>query len=246
MHYVMSDIHGRYDLFLRMLEQISFSGNDTLYLLGDLIDRGPDGIKLLQDVMERPNVIPFLGNHEDMFYRVIRKIGKSCTADERSELMETLLVWTQYNGGDVTWAGYRALSLAQRAAILAYLETFTVYDEVRVGENTFLLAHAGVGAWEPEKDPNGCTLRDFLWAETDYDRVYYKDKYLITGHTPTGMIDPAFTGRIIRKNNHIALDCGAVFCGTLGCLCLETMEEIYVSSDDVRPSASEAATDVRI
>lgn len=58
------------------------------------------------------------------------------------------------------------------------------------------------------------------------------------------MIDPAFTGRIIRKNNHIALDCGAVFCGTLGCLCLETMEEIYVSSDDVRPSASEAATDL--
>lgn len=244
MHYVMSDIHGRHDLFLRMLEQISFSENDTLYLLGDLIDRGPDGIKLLQDVMDRPNVIPFLGNHEDMFYRVIRKIGKSCTAEERSELMEALFVWTRYNGGDVTWADYRALSPAQRAAILDYLETFTVYDEVRVGENTFLLAHAGVGAWEPEKDPESCTLHDFLWAETDYDRVYYKDKYLITGHTPTGMIDPALTGRIIRKNNHIALDCGAVFCGTLGCLCLETMEEIYVSSDDVRPSASEAAIDL--
>lgn len=244
MHYVMSDIHGRYDLFLRMLEQISFSENDTLYLLGDLIDRGPDGIKLLQDVMDWPNVIPFLGNHEDMFYRVIRKIGKSCTEGEHSELTETLFVWTQYNGGDVTWADYRTLPAEQQAAIRAYLETFTVYDELRVGENTFLLAHAGVGAWAPEKDPEVCSLHDFLWAETDYDRVYYKDKYLITGHTPTGMIDPAFTGRIIRKNNHIALDCGAVFCGTLGCLCLETMEEIYVSSDDVRPSASEAATDL--
>ena len=39
MHYVMSDLHGRYDLFLRMLEKISFSNCDTLYLLGDLIDR---------------------------------------------------------------------------------------------------------------------------------------------------------------------------------------------------------------
>ena len=76
MHYVMSDLHGRYDLFQRMLEKISFSACDTLYLLGDLIDRGPDGIQLIQDVMKRPNVIPFLGNHEDMFYRVIRKIGK--------------------------------------------------------------------------------------------------------------------------------------------------------------------------
>ena len=76
MHYVMSDLHGRYDLFLRMLEKISFSACDTLYLLGDLIDRGPDGIQLIRDMMKRPNVIPFLGNHEDMFYRVIRNIGK--------------------------------------------------------------------------------------------------------------------------------------------------------------------------
>ncbi len=243
MHYVMSDNHGRYDLFLRMLEQISFSENDTLYLLGDLIDRGPDGINLLQDVMDRPNVIPFLGNHEDMFYRIIRKIGKSCTADERSELMEALFVWTRYNGGDVTWAGYRALSPAQRAAILDYLETFTVYDEVRVGENTFLLAHAGVGAWEPEKDPESCTLHDFLWGETDYGKVYYKNKYLLTGHTPTGLIDPACAGRIIRKNNHIAVDCGAAFVGTLGCICLETLEEHYVSSGG-RPPASEASTDM--
>ena len=244
MHYVMSDIHGRYDLFLQMLEQISFSEKDTLYLLGDLIDRGPDGIKLLQDVMNRPNVIPFLGNHEDMFYRVIRKIGKYCTADEHSALTETLFVWTQCNGGNVTWKNYCALSSEQRAAILAWLETFTVYDEVRVGENTFLLAHAGVGAWKPEKDPNSCTLHDFLWEEIDYDRVYYKDKYLVTGHTPTGLIDPASSGRIIRKNNHIAIDCGAAFVGTLGCFCLETLEEIYVSSDNNRPSASEASTDM--
>ena len=229
MHYVMSDLHGRYDLFLRMLEKISFSACDTLYLLGDLIDRGPDGIQLIQDVMKRPNVIPFLGNHEDMFYRVIRKIGKPCTSDERSELTNTLFVWTQCNGGSVTWKDYCALSAEQRAAILAWLETFTVYDEVCVGGNTFFLAHAGVGAWEPEKDPNSCTLHDFLWGKTDYDRVYYRDKYLVTGHTPTGLIDPACSGRIIRKNNNIIIDCGAVFTGTLGCICLETMGETYVS-----------------
>ena len=179
-----------------------------------------------------------------MFYRVIRKIGKPCTADERSELINTLLVWTQYNGGDVTWSDFRALSAEQQSAILTCLETFTVYDEVCVGENTFLLAHAGVGAWEPEKDPNDCTLHDFLWGETDYERVYYRNKYLITGHTPTGLIDPACSSRIIRRNNHIAIDCGAAFVGTLGCFCLETMEEIYVSSDNGKLPASEAATDM--
>ena len=231
MHYVMSDIHGRYDLFLQMLEKIRFSGEDTLYLLGDVIDRGPDGIKLLLDVMKRSNVIPFLGNHEDMFYRVIRKLGKPCTPEEKTAVTETMSNWVVNNGGNTTWASYRALTEPERKAILEYLESFTVYQEVEVGGTVFLLSHAGVGAWTPEKDPEDCSLHDFLWGETDYDRVYYKDKYLVTGHTPTGLIDPAFTGKIIRKNNHIAIDCGAVFVGTLGCFCLETMEEIYVTQE---------------
>ncbi len=58
------------------------------------------------------------------------------------------------------------------------------------------------------------------------------NKYLVTGHTPTERIDPAFTGRITQKNNYIAIDCGAAFCGMLSCFCLETREEIYVCSGD--------------
>lgn len=228
MHYVMSDLHGCYDLFLQMLEEISFSEQDTLYLLGDMIDRGPDGIRLMQDVMARSNVVPFLGNHEDMFYRVIRRLGTSVDAAERSMIRKTFINWVAYNGGSVTWNSFRSLSPEQQAAILRYLETFTVCDEISAGGNTFLLAHAGVGAFAPEKDPDDCTLHDFLWEKTDYDKLYYRNKYLVTGHTPTGLIDPAYSGRIIQKNHHIAIDCGAVFTGSLGCFCLETMEASYV------------------
>ena len=236
MHYVMSDLHGCYDLFLRMLEQIRFSQDDTLYLLGDMIDRGPDGIKILLDVMGRPNVLPFLGNHEDMFWQVIRKIGKQCSVSERAELARTLYVWTQLNGGEKTWADFRALPEEKRESILCYLETFTVYDEVEVNGNVFLLSHAGVGAWAQEKDPESCTLHDFLWGETDYEKVYYHNKYLVTGHTPTGLIDPDCSGRIIRKNNHIAIDCGAVYRGTLGCFCLDTMKDVYIASGSKPPA----------
>ena len=51
---------------------------------------------------------------------------------------------------------------------------------------------------------------------------------IVTGHTPTGFIDPEYTGQIWKGNNHIAIDCGAVFGNPLGCICLDTMEEIYV------------------
>lgn len=63
MHYVCSDIHGRYDRYTALLEHIDLN-NDTLYILGDMIDRGPDGVKLLLDMASRSNVVPILGNHE--------------------------------------------------------------------------------------------------------------------------------------------------------------------------------------
>lgn len=34
--------------------------------------------------------------------------------------------------------------------------------------------------------------------------------------------------RMASQNRHIALDCGAVFGNTLGCICLDTGEEFYV------------------
>ena len=63
-HYVMGDIHGEADRFHAMLKIIQFSEDDILILLGDVIDRGPDGISLLLEIMEMPNVIMVLGNHE--------------------------------------------------------------------------------------------------------------------------------------------------------------------------------------
>ena len=40
-HYVVSDIHGEDDRFHAMLQKINFSKEDTLYILGDVVDRGP-------------------------------------------------------------------------------------------------------------------------------------------------------------------------------------------------------------
>ncbi len=35
-------------------------------------------------------------------------------------------------------------------------------------------------------------------------------------------------GEIYKCDNHIAMDCGAVFDKPLGCICLDTLEEYYV------------------
>ena len=62
----MSDIHGQKQRFDSVMKQINLQSEDTLYVLGDVIDRSPDGIRILRQVMAMPNVKMFLGNHELM------------------------------------------------------------------------------------------------------------------------------------------------------------------------------------
>ena len=51
MIYVMSDIHGQKRRFDSVMEQINLQPEDTLYILGDVIDRNPDGIRILRQIM---------------------------------------------------------------------------------------------------------------------------------------------------------------------------------------------------
>lgn len=51
MIYVLSDIHGNKENFDSILEKINLRMEDSLYILGDVIDRYPYGIQLLQQIM---------------------------------------------------------------------------------------------------------------------------------------------------------------------------------------------------
>ena len=80
MIYVMSDIHGNSKRFDSVLKQINLQPEDTLYILGDVVDRYPDGIRILRRIMKMPNVKMLLGNHEYMMlestvYKGLHRVG---------------------------------------------------------------------------------------------------------------------------------------------------------------------------
>ena len=56
MIYCMSDIHGELDRFKAMLDLINFSSDDTLYIIGDVIDRHPGGVEILKIIKDTPNM----------------------------------------------------------------------------------------------------------------------------------------------------------------------------------------------
>ena len=237
-NYVIADIHGQYDMYRKMLEKIHFSDEDMLYVLGDVVDRGSHPIKVILDLMQRPNVVCLAGNHEYMMLKCMKFLIREITEEsvmelqENPEQMEALTDWL-LNGAESTMAEFRALSVEVRKQVSDYLMELDLYEEVEAAGKSYLLVHAGLGDFDPEKPIWEYEIYDLVWKRPDYEKAYFKDKYVVTGHTPT-MVIPGNPrpGFIFRKNNHIAIDCGASHGGRLGCLCLETGEEYYIESQN--------------
>ncbi len=230
--YVISDIHGQYDKFMELLDKINLKETDTLYILGDVLDRGPHPIKTLRKLMEMDNVICIVGNHELMSIECLEFLMKEVTdlslEELDDEMLDNLVTW-QYNGSKTTIDEFSQLDLVTKQDVLDYIKEFLVYEQITVNDQDYLLVHAGLGNYSPEKDIEDYSLHDLIWARADYDTKYFEDTIVVTGHTPTQYIeDNSKPGYIYRKNNHIAIDCGAsIPGGRLAAICLDTGEEYY-------------------
>ena len=56
MIYAVSDLPGCYDKYIKLLEHLKMTSADSLYILGDIVDRGSDGMKILLGLIKRKNV----------------------------------------------------------------------------------------------------------------------------------------------------------------------------------------------
>lgn len=231
MYYVMSDLHGCLEEYQRALELLALKEDDTLFILGDVVDRGTSGMKILLDMMTRPQIVPLVGNHDYMAMKGLAGLVMEVTEEnleefQSPEFQANLKDWL-LNGGQPTVDEFRGLSAEEQSEILEYLGEFSLYEEVSVAGRDYVLVHAGIDNFVEQKPLEDYMPFDFLLHRTDYTKIHYKDKFLVTGHTPTRLIHQK--GDVIyRKNNHIALDCGCCYGGQLGIFCLDTEEEFYV------------------
>lgn len=233
--YVMSDLHGHYDAYKRMLSEIDFKNTDMLYILGDILDRGPNPIKIILDLMQRPNVEVIAGNHCLMacscFSFLMQEITEESLDKIDDNIIAKLLDWQQ-NGGNSTIEEFRKYDKYTQREIIEYISDFELYDTIEVGGRSYILVHAGLGNFSPDKELWDYDLDELVWYRPNYDEPYFSDKFVVTGHTPTMLIEgnpkPSY---IYQANNHIAIDCGCSFPGgRLGCLRLDDMKEFYVEA----------------
>lgn len=236
MRYVISDIHGCYEEYLELLKKIKFSDRDELYVLGDVVDRGPSPIKVLQDMMLRINVFPIIGNHDLIALLMLKKLSVEVTEENvesylSDEDIEEYMQWLK-EGGHTTVEEFLKLDMEEREDILEYLEEFSAYHEINVNDKRYILVHASLNNFDENKELEDYNLQDLLFYRMDYSKKYFTDEntYIITGHTPTSIIRDDRTPLIYEGNGHIAIDCGCVFGGKLAAYCLDTGEVHYVET----------------
>jgi len=88
--YFIGDIQGCHSAFLNLLQQVEFSpSRDTLYLLGDLVNRGPDSAGVLRQCMAWGDAVqPVLGNHDLHLLAAAHGMRKSSRRDTLASVLE--------------------------------------------------------------------------------------------------------------------------------------------------------------
>lgn len=228
MFYAISNLHGNKEKFDLLLKLINFKDEkDIIYVLGDTVDYGEGGIDLLVDFSMRSNVYHIKGEHEDLAYRMISRfveISKSGDAPD-PEFIAEFRDWTANKGGMPTFEAFQALDEDMREGVLEYFEEMTAFEEITVGKKSFVLCHAGIRGFSPEKDLFDYDDEDFFTEPLDFSKEYFKNKTIVVGHTPTTEFNK---GAIYQTSGACNIDCACAFDGRLGCLCLDTGREFYV------------------
>ena len=233
--YVCSDLHGQYEIYEKIVNSIG--KNDKLYILGDAIDRGPDGIKILQDIarrQEKGQVEFFMGNHEYMMLQSLflgnKQVEKVWTSDS--------------NEGKKTKEDFDKLSVEEKGKIKDLLLNALVYKEVNTGDEKIHLVHAKAiqdsnkkeervkdllnterqedletAVWTRKGDKKS-SENDEVWKDEEIGK---DNEFTIIGHTPT-------SGTIDLAKGYVNIDCGSSYFGNECLLRINDGKVMYVDN----------------
>ncbi len=183
--YVFSDVHGHKAPLDRLLAHVSPSDDDALFMLGDMIDRGPDPVGVLKLCRDLPGCVPLKGNHEDLLMAYVKD------SDDPVNLMN----W-HMNGGTTTADGLDALSADERDDLVNWVADLPIFAHTFVAERPFILVHAGIRAdgLQPRDAWSDDDLVALLKSQNEEDLLWIRDAFW---SQPTGLLDSHGDGPIV-------------------------------------------------
>lgn len=237
MHYAVSDINGLWDKYEELLSCIALGPEDTLYVLGNVLGRGPEGLRILHDLSLRPNARVLLGNQEFAAMICLPWLQEELSADGTQDdvlaaRLQQVLSWKS-DGGAAVMEEFTRLSPTGQQMALDELSRLDRAAEIECGGSRFVMVHANLENFAPDRPLRDYGIGELIQGKPETGKEYYEDRYLVFGHTLTPLLyEQELIGeggpRIFRKDKLIGLNCGCVYGGRLGCICLDTFAEYYV------------------
>lgn len=236
--YAIGDIHGRLDLLRNLLDQIGRfdaqlgkSESTNLVILGDMIDRGPDSARVLEQIWKLSRdrrVTVLMGNHEEAMLRALDGEPGVMTA------------WMRF-GGDATMRSYgvtppekdeeqllaaRELAEAVPSHIITWLRSLAL--SARSGD--YFFCHAGI---RPGREIARQSRDDLLWIRREFldsDESY--GVVVVHGHSISPDVE--------LRHNRIGIDTGAYRTNNLTALYLEGTQCGFLSTGEESSAPAEA------
>jgi serine/threonine protein phosphatase 1 len=195
--FVIGDIHGNYKPMMELFRTVSLDyKNDLLISLGDLVDRGPEPVRVVDEVMKIRNFIFIMGNHDYWFYEYLRSGIQ--TIDWLSQ------------GGKQTIKNYSD----NPGAGLRHLDFFESAWHYYIDKKNRLFIHAGFD-WKKPFAQQKADTEVLLWDRTLFAAasVYQENgknfeefSEIYIGHSPTQLLDRNCP---VQLSNLCMMDTGA-------------------------------------
>ncbi|MBX3441875.1 MAG: serine/threonine protein phosphatase [Planctomyces sp.] len=181
----IGDIHGCDVALHTLLRALKLTKEDTVVILGDVVDRGPNTrrcLDILLDLREECRLVHLMGNHEEMFLDALQG-GRWSNA------------WLQ-NGGDEMLASYGGEFDNIPSQHLDFLRSGRDYYETELD----IFVHATPHFDTPMDEQSGQSLR---WNRiTGREPPHCSGKRVICGHTSQrGGVPLVFMGWVCLDTN---------------------------------------------
>lgn len=218
--YVVSDLHGNYVDFLRMLEYIQFNENDILYILGDIFNKYGSGLRIYEYIKDKNNIILIKGNHEFFLEKALKNKMLFYLYPKKSKLLKNDL---------------KNKSKEYKKELYKFLKKLKLYEKI----DDYILIHNNLYIPKRFKKLN---IEQLLKKQNNINCLVFSNKKLhtnlketiIRGHIPIQNFIDNYSEdkiKILIKDNYIFIDgsCGnrTIF-GHLLCLDITNLKQYII------------------
>lgn len=251
---VTSDIHGHGEYLRKLLEKASFSKDDILIIVGDILERGPDSLGTLRYVMElseKGNVYALIGNVDAYTLYLIHNLSRQDYVDFFNHIQNSKKWYGSSFYHELAQACGRTISCAEDVLsckdeiIARFSKEFTFLSNIPTVLETqnFVFVHGGL-----RQKNIADNQKEEMFSLTKYDNFavttpHIFGKYVVVGHWPVALYCekiPSYNPHISTEKHIISIDggCGVKKDGQLNLFVIPEMDckiedTSFVSCDEL-------------